>query len=154
MARLTLLSGALLFYSSCFSQLSPTAVDFTKLAWLEGNWVLTNAKPGNSGSESWKKISSTELQGTGVNMKAQDTLFIEKLKLIVKENAIYYVADVPENKQPVDFKLTEVSENAFTCENPTHDFPKKIRYVNTGDSIKATISGDGKSIDYYFRRSK
>jgi hypothetical protein len=39
-----------------------------------------------------------------------------KFKLVIKDNNIYYVADVPENKQPVDFKLIEISEMAFTCE--------------------------------------
>jgi hypothetical protein len=150
MKRLTLLFGSLLLHSLSFSQSAPKPQDFAKLNWLEGNWALTNAKAGHSGNEHWYKISSTELKGTGVNLKGRDTVFVEKFKLVVKGDAIYYVADVSENKQPVDFKLTEISETAFTCENPEHDFPKKIRYEKNGNSLKATISGDGKSIDYYF----
>jgi hypothetical protein len=76
----------------------------------------------------------------------------KKFKLVIKENNIYYVADVPENKQPVDFKLIEISENAFTCENPDHDFPKRIRYQENENTIKATISGNDKSFDYLFEK--
>src|SRR6185295_12212745 len=71
--------------------------DFTKLAWLEGAWKRTNIKPGQSGSERWTKISGTELSGLGLTMKGPDTVSFEKLKLIVKDEDVFYVADVPEN---------------------------------------------------------
>ena len=61
-------------------------------------------------------------------------MYVEKLKLVIKDNNIYYVADVPENKHPVDFKLIEISEMTFTCENPEHDFPKRIRYQEEGNT--------------------
>jgi hypothetical protein len=126
------------------------AADFNKLSWLEGDWIRTNTKAGTSGSEHWKKISATEWQGTGITMKGADTAFVEKLKLILKEGAIYYVADIPENKEPVLFRFSQLDESSFTCENASHDFPKKIEYRRTGNTLKAIISGNGKSIDYLF----
>jgi len=136
--------------SAAFSQqVSPS---LEKINWLEGSWVRTNVKPGRSGSEHWRKISATEWQGNGVNMKGTDTTFVEKLQLIVKDGAVFYVADVPENKGKVLFKFTRLDENGFTCENPNHDFPKKIDYQRNGNILKATISGDGKSIDYLFEK--
>ena len=68
----------------------------------------------------------------GVTMKGKDTVFVEKFKLVIKHNNIYYTADVPQNKQVVDFKLTEISETAFTCENSEHDFPKRSGIKKTG----------------------
>jgi hypothetical protein len=62
------------------------------------------------------------------------------------------VADVPENKEPVYFKLTTITDHSFTCENPQHDFPKTISYIKDGIKLKATISGNGKSIEYLFDR--
>jgi hypothetical protein len=47
---------------------------------------------------------------------------------------------------------TEISAASFTCENPEHDFSKKIVYQKDGDKLKATISGDGGSIDYFFEK--
>jgi hypothetical protein len=49
------------------------------------------------------------------------------------------VSDVPEDKQPVYFAITEITETGFTCENPQHDFPKKIMYRKEGNQLKANV---------------
>ena len=85
-------------------------------------------------------------------MRGSDTLFVEKLRILIRENNVYYVADVPENQKLVYFKLTEISDKGFVCENPDHDFPKKVTYQLEGNQLKATISGDGKSVDYVFEK--
>jgi hypothetical protein len=130
------------------------AKDFSKLEWLIGEWNRTNAKEGTSGIEKWIKNSNTELQGWGISLKGSDTSFVEKTKLIIKDNSIYYVADVPENKQLVYFKLIAITNQSFICENLQHDFPKKVIYKREGPVLKATISGNGKSIDYLFERKR
>ena len=126
--------------------------DLSKLDWLVGTWTRTNAKPGRSGAEVWAKKSATEITGRGISMKGTDTTFVEKLKIIVKDGKVFYVADVPQNKTETLFEFTELTNKSFVCENPKHDFPKKISYVLEGDNLKATISGDGKTMDYIFRR--
>src|SRR6478735_7936691 len=80
--------------------------DFKKLNWLVGTWNRTNSKPGRTGVEQWKQLSSNELIGTGATLHEKDTLFTEKLRIIIKDNYIVYVADVPENQKLVYFKLT------------------------------------------------
>jgi Domain of unknown function (DUF6265) len=129
-----------------------TTDNFGKLQWMLGTWTRTTNEPGQSGIESWSKVSSGEFLGKGITMKGTDTLFVEKLKLIIKDDDIYYVSDVPENPSPVSFKITGISSNGFTCENPSHDFPKKISYQLNGKSLKATISGDGKTFDFFFEK--
>ncbi|CAN5516102.1 hypothetical protein BH10BAC4_BH10BAC4_18100 [soil metagenome] len=131
---------------------SETMENFEKVKWLEGTWMRTNAKPGRTANERWERSSAMVLRGWGVNMKGRDTVFVEKISIVIRDNALYYVADVPENKQPVFFKFIELTNNGFVCENPTHDFPKKIAYLSDGTQLKATISGDGKSIEYLFKR--
>ena len=149
--RKILLAFFIVFSVSCTAQTS-VSDNFKKIQWLVGEWNRTNAKPGRSGVEKWKKNSDNELQGWGINLKGADTAFVEKLKLIVKDNNIYYIADVPGNKEAVYFKLTSATDHSFICENPEHDFPKIISYTADSDNLKATISGNGKSIDYLFRR--
>jgi len=144
----------LVFSPSQAQSNSDASHNFSKLTWLTGTWNRTNTKPGRAAHERWEKNGNNEMQGWGVNLREKDTLFVEKLKLVVKDNNIYYVADVPENKQPVYFRLTEITDQGFVCENPDHDFPKKIAYALDGDKLKATISGNGKSIDYLFERKK
>ena len=139
-------------YSFGQTPASEATEKFKKLNWLVGTWNRTNAKPGRSGHERWEQTNPTELKGFGVNFKGNDTTFMEKLLIVVKENQVYYVGDVPENQKPVYFKLTEISDTGFVCENPEHDFPKKISYQRDGKKLKAQISGDGKVIDYLFER--
>ena len=142
---------ALPVLASC--QSAPKAEkDFSKLSWLEGTWVRTNTKPGRSGSEQWTKGKGNEWIGLGVAMKGADTTFVERVKLVVKGDEIYYVADVPENTKPVDFRITSIDEKSFVCENPAHDFPKKIAYYKDGNKLRAVISGDGKETEYLFLR--
>src|SRR5215208_2714505 len=147
--------GAIILCTSLYSaaQKNETVTgNFKKLQWLIGEWNRTNARPGRSGLEKWVINSATEMQGWGITMKEKDTLLVEKAKLLVKDNDIYYVADVPENKEPVFFKLISISEDGFVCENPLHDFPKIISYKREQGKLKATISGNGKSFDYLFEK--
>lgn len=127
-----------------------TKKDFSKLHWLNGAWKSTDNKPGQTGIETWRKNSATEMTGLGVTLKGKDTLFVENLQLIVKDNAIYYMARLGKNKTAVPFKLTQITATSFICENPTHDFPKKISYQLVGNHIRASISGDGKREEFEF----
>jgi hypothetical protein len=136
----------------CQSSSQKVKDDFKKLDWLEGTWTRLDVKPGRTAHENWQKISPVEWKGSGLVMKGTDTAFVEKLKLVIKDDNIYYVADLAENKEPVYFKLTAITDNSFVCENPQHDFPKMIAYQKDGNKIKATISGDGKSFNYLFEK--
>lgn len=127
---------------------------FKKLEWLVGKWTRTNARAGQSGYESWTKVSGLKLTGKGVTLKGKETVFVEDLEFIIKGNDIFYTVVVTGEKQPVYFKLTAISNNGFTCENPEHDFPKKISYQRSGKNLKAVISGGGQSADYIFVRSE
>ncbi|MRG43825.1 hypothetical protein GFS24_01800 [Chitinophaga sp. SYP-B3965] len=130
------------------------AQDLSKVSWMLGKWKSVNAKTGNTSYENWTRISDQEWSGKGFRLSrtGTDTLFSEKMTILVKDNNLYYVADVKENAAPVYFKFTAINEQGFTCENPQHDFPKKISYLLEGKKLKATISGDGKEFSYYFDR--
>jgi len=135
-----------------YSQKETAVNDFKKLSWLQGNWKRTNTKPGRSGFESWEKVSVNEYKGLGVSMQGKDTTFQENLQLVIKDGHIYYVADVAENKEPTYFKITAISNDGFTCENPEHDYPKKIVYQRNGQQLKVTISGGEKSSEFLFEK--
>jgi hypothetical protein len=126
-------------------------VSIEKLTWLEGTWNRTNVRPGRSTHEYWQTKGGL-MEGLGVSMTGADTSFVEKLKIVSKEGELFYVADVPENNRLIYFKLTSFTETGFVCENPEHDFPKVISYQREGAKLKATVSGNGKTIDYYFEK--
>lgn len=123
-----------------------------QMEWLLGSWTRTNAKPGRTASEEWAKVNETAWMGRGINMRGLDTTFVEKLKIVIENDKLFYVADVPENKKLVYFEMTSVTADGFVCENPQHDFPKKIAYKRNGNKVTATISGGDKSIDYLFEK--
>jgi hypothetical protein len=126
---------------------------FKKLEWLTGKWTRTNAEIGQSGYETWAKVSDLKLSGKGVTFKGKEVIFVENLEFIVKGTDIFYMVIVTGEKKPVYFKLTALSNDGFTCENPEHDFPKKITYRRSGNNVKAVISGNGQSVDYIFVRA-
>lgn len=125
---------------------------FNSLDWLNGIWARTNTAPGSTATEKWAIDAPYEFSGFGVTMKGKDTIFIEKIRIIIKDNRLYYVADIRENKAPVNFKFTKITSTGFVCENPDHDFPKKIEYRWNEPNLTVIISGNGKSRDYLFTR--
>ena len=143
----------ILFGLSCSFAKSQHFSNVGDLKWLEGNWKRSNSKAGESGLETWTKVSSTELKGRGITLHGSDTAFVEKIRIIVQDGSLYYVADVPENKKSVYFLFTEIKANSFTCQNPAHDFPKMIAYSLKDTKLTATISGNGKSLEYVFERN-
>ena len=127
---------------------------FKKLEWLAGKWVRTNSGAGQSGYETWENVSDLKLSGQGVTLKGKEVIFSENLEVIEKGNDIFYVVTASGEKESVYFRLTEINDNGFTCENPKHDFPKKITYTRNGNHVKAVISGNGKSVDFVFVRQE
>lgn len=125
---------------------------FKKLEWLTGTWNRTNAGAGKSGYETWAKVSDVKLSGKGVSLEGKKIVFVENLAFIAVGADIFYTVVVTGEKKPVYFKLTALSGDGFTCENPKHDFPKKITYQRSGNTVKAVISGNGQSMDYIFVR--
>lgn len=127
-----------------------TQHDLTQVEWLIGYWQRTNAREGVSAHERWEKISNTKLTGWGVSMRSGDTTFVERLRIVLKGDTLYYVADVVENPEPVYFKFTSITPGGFVSENPAHDFPKKIQYQLMNDTLTATTSGDGRELVFRF----
>jgi hypothetical protein len=149
--RMVLLILVLLPFVSSAQNKDGIRTEFERLYWLNGVWNQTNlTKPGKELVEQWNKSGDYEMRGQATTTQNGDTVFVERTTLLIKDNAIYYVADVPQNNQPIYFKLISITANGFVCENSKHDFPKKITYELTGSQLKATISGNGKSLDYLY----
>ena len=140
-------------YSKSSGQEAINASDFKKLDWMAGTWKRTNTKGSESGYEKWAKLSDSTWQGLGITLNGKDTSTVEKMTITIKKKGIYYIADVSGNPEPVWYLFSELTDNGFTCENTEYDFPKKIQYRKEGNKIKATISGNGKLIDYNFKKT-
>jgi hypothetical protein len=147
-----------LFYIISQISMAQNLLDLKQLEWIADDWI--NTENDAVTHEHWEKINDSLIEGGSETIKNGDTVFAEKLKIILKDGDIFYVADVSHNPAPVYFKLTESIPGKAVFENPEHDFPKKITYeLEDGSSLHAIIEGPGKActwkkVDFYFTRRR
>jgi hypothetical protein len=113
-----------------------------KTEWLIGNWE--NRTPKGTFYESWNKTNDNELSGKSYIIKENDTVVFETIQLLREQERLFYIPIVSDqnNKQPIRFAATMISENRLVFENPQHDFPQIISYTKiSADSLVAQISG-------------
>lgn len=123
-----------------------------KLAWLIGEWQRTNEKPEKETFEYWTKISDTEFRGFGFTLQDKDTVWQENITLVQSKEGWNFEVVGKGDTKPTIFKVTQLTKDGFICENPKHDFPKKIQYTHIDNTIKASISGGDMEIPFDFKR--
>ena len=80
----------------------------------------------------------------------------EFLCISERDGTLVYTA-MPNAGAATDFTLTKIDADSATFENPTHDFPKVIRYAKRADGgMDATISGGptSKPTTFSFKRKQ
>lgn len=122
--------------------------------WLLGDWKRLNNDEGNETFENWKKINDTEYLGIGFTLKNGDTISQEKMELSKTNNQWNIAVSFPTEKNATVFKVTQIENKSFVCENEQNDFPKKINYWFEGQNLKAKISNAEMEIDFVFERLK
>ena len=131
------------FFFSCQKAEKATSFEkLVKMSWLLGQWE--NKMDDGIVSESWKKKNDSTFVAQAYFIKEKDTLHSESIELLQKGEDLFYIPIVKgqNNDKAVAFKLTKSTENEFTFENPTHDYPQKIVYkMQNATSLVATISG-------------
>lgn len=121
---------AVMLMASCYR---PTAGEsFQDLKVLIGTW---NARSGVQFNEQWTYANDSLLLGLGFSMKEADTVFKEQLRIILKQDSLYYGALVDHNKEFVYFKLSKATRHEWVFENSQHDYPNVIRYLVSKDSL-------------------
>lgn len=120
--------------------------------WLLGNWKRNNEESGKETFENWSKLSTTEYRGIGFTMQEKDTIKQETIRLIHQNNAWVLEVKTPEEKEATAFKMTNYSENKFTCENNEIDFPNVITYWKEGEVLNASVAGGEFEIAFEFEK--
>lgn len=118
--------------------------------WLLGKWQRINEEKGIETFEVWNKESNSEYKGIGFSMKENDTISQEKMT-ILKSDKIWALKVIAKGEiETTNFKITNIEDFKFTCENKELDFPNKIEYWKDGDKIKALVSGTDLEIAFEF----
>ncbi|MDN3677203.1 DUF6265 family protein [Flavobacterium paronense] len=137
---LAILSIALLI--SCQNKSEKKFDKLEKMNWLIGNWE--QKLPDGTLKEAWTKQNDSTFSGKSFFINTKDTVHFESIKLTQSAEELKYIATVvgQNNDDPIVFELTSDVDNAFTFENPTHDYPQKITYKKVNESnMLASISG-------------
>lgn len=125
------------------------------LGWISGCWENTRGKRYNE--EHWMKASGNTMLGMSRTVNDGRTREFEYLRIHEDKGDIYYTSK-PSGQPEASFKLVSWKENEAVFENPTHDFPQRIIYRRTGDSMQARIegkmNGQERGVDFPFTRVK
>lgn len=113
-----------------------------RATWLIGEWadVFDEGKI----IETWERTGDSTLSGKSYTIISGDTVFSESIVLQQRGEDLFYMPAVSDQNEgkPVEFKLTIFTDSTLVFENPEHNFPQKISYINYGgDSLLAEISG-------------
>lgn len=127
--------------------------DRVDLDWLAGHWCAQNDK--GSFEEHWLPARGGLLLGLGRSVAKQRTQF-EFLRIELAGAKTRYVAQ-PGGAPPTSFALVEARAGQVTFANPQHDFPKRIRYSRSADTLTARVddgSDDGQALEFEWRPCK
>jgi Domain of unknown function (DUF6265) len=134
------------------AQPAPARGTIAQLAWLAGTWK------GGSGAltfeERWTPASGGAMLAVSRTIKGDRMVAFEFLRIVEREGGLVYIAQ-PNGRPPTEFTLSAITADAATFENPSHDFPKVIRYTRRPDgTLEARVSdGAQRAETFVFRRS-
>jgi hypothetical protein len=133
------------------AQSAPRA-NVSDLSWMSGRWVATTN--GRWTEEHWSAPRAGTMMGYSWSGEGETIREYEYLRLQAGEDdEIVYLAQ-PNGGAGTGFYLARSQRMSATFENPTHDFPQRIRYARDGDTMVATISAmDGSNaMSWTYRR--
>ena len=130
-----------------------TKATLAQVAWITGVWGASNAT--TRLEERWTPGEGGSMIGVSRTVRDGLQTAFEFLCIVERNGSLVYQA-MPNGRSPAtDFSLTTIDENTAVFENPSHDFPKVIRYTRTGEgTIEAVISGapGSKPVTFRFKR--
>ena len=122
------------------------------LAWMAGQW--TSEAGGRWTEEDWTAPRGGVMLGHSRSGRGDALRAFEFLRIAAgPDGGLAYLAQ-PQGRAPVAFRMVRHDGASATFENAAHDYPQRIAYVRTGDTLTATISAiDGsKARSWTYRR--
>jgi len=129
-----------------------TPARLSRLAWLSGVWQGVQGTA--TLEEHWTPAEGGAMLATSRTVRGGSMSEFEFLCIAERGGGLVYSA-MPNGRTPAtDFMLTAIDDTSATFENPSHDFPKVIRYALLPDGTLQAIIGDGaaRRTTFTFRR--
>ena len=114
------------------------------VAFLTGCWRFERG--GRTVEEHWLPPAGGSLLGVSRTVAGGKTVEFEFIQIRAVDDGLAYIAK-PSGQPEATFKATSTAPNKIVFENPSHDFPQKITYQLTGETLNAQVEGttSGKS---------
>jgi hypothetical protein len=126
----------------------------TDLAFLAGCWKFE--RNGRTVEEHWLAPAGGSLIGISRTVAGAKTIEFEFLQIRDLADGLTLIAK-PSGQPEASFKMASATLDEIVFENPRHDFPQRISYRRSGDSlhgrIEGTIEGKSRAIDFPYRRT-
>lgn len=116
---------------------SAPAANEPDLSWLAGHWCSRTAEA--TSEELWLPESGGLMLGLNRTTAAGEVSF-EFLRIEISGDHIEFVGQ-PNGAAPTRFALAGHGPASASFENPSHDYPKRIRYRIEGGELVAAIDG-------------
>ena len=111
------------------------------LGWMSGAWAETTQRGWTE--ERWSPPRGGVMLGTGLSGRGGTARDFEFMRIAAAADGTISFWGSPRGRTAVAFRLVSASANQVLFENPRHDFPTRIAYRRSGDTLVATISGPG-----------
>jgi hypothetical protein len=133
-------------------QSTPTTTN--DLKFMTGCWAFE--ADGRRVEEHWLAPAGGSLMGVSRTVKGGKTVEYEFLQIRDLPEGVTYIAK-PSNQPEAKFVLSSKTGDEVVFENPTHDFPQRIRYRLQGDTLRARIEGNlngkARGVDFPYART-
>jgi hypothetical protein len=119
------------------------AASIADVAWVGGTWVSEPATAGGATTEErWTPPAGGALIGVARTTRGTTMSAYEFLCIVERDGSLVYDA-MPNGRAPAtEFVLTNLTQDSATFENPSHDYPKVIKYTRRADgALETAISG-------------
>jgi hypothetical protein len=124
---------------------APMSAGINSVQWIAGTWSTAGVgttPPATTTEERWTPPAGGAMLGMARDVRATAMPSFEFLCIVERAGGLVYTAMPNARTPPTDFALTSMTGTSATFENPSHDFPKKIRYSLLPDGLLQTeVSG-------------
>jgi hypothetical protein len=122
------------------------------LAWLSGHWATASGESWTE--EYWTAPRAGIMIGLSRAGRGETLGDWEFLRLEAGEDGVPVYWASPRGRTPVGFRLVRADGANAVFENPSHDFPQRIAYRRSGETLTATIStiDGGNPMSWTFQR--
>jgi len=125
-SAILLAAAALACAAPSRAQPAAPAADVAALQWMSGCWRIDGREPGSG--EMWTLPVGGTMLGVGHIVRKGQLSEYEYMRIERRaDGGLAFVAK-PSRQAEAEFRMTALTADGVTFENPAHDFPQRIAY--------------------------